>query len=76
MDKVKLGSELGIQSFRLNSVTAYKDLASMKNSARPAQISYDSKANSVIVPMLINKKTQEFNYAVFHIRMIKNTSIK
>ena len=29
----------------------------------------------MVIPILINKEKNEFNYAAFHLRMIKNTSI-
>lgn len=52
VDKVKLGSELGHQSFKLNSVTAYKSYELMLASSRPNTMHYDGKANSIIVPIL------------------------
>lgn len=66
---------MGIQSFKLSSITTFKSLDQLKDAARHSQVTYDNKANAVIVPVLVNKQTREFNFATFHIRMIKNTSI-
>ena len=75
VDKQKLGTELGIQSFKLNQVTAYKNYDAFKALASQQQVIFDGKANAIIVPILIDKQKGYINYATFHLRMIKNTSI-
>lgn len=74
-DAAKLGGELGIKSFALNSVTAYKKREDMTKSASFTQVVFDHKANALIVPILTDKAKMVYNYCPFHLRMIKNTSI-
>ena len=47
----------------------------MAKVANPNQVVFDQVANSLIVPILIDKANMIYNYCPFHLRMIKNTSI-
>ena len=74
-DAVKLGKELGIKSFNLNSVIAYKKKEDMLRKASMNNAVFDQSANALIVPILIDKAKMIYNYCSFHLRVIKNTSI-
>ena len=72
---MKLGKELGIRSFNLTSVTAYRKREDMLKKAGINNLVFDSNANALICPILIDKAKMIYNYAAFHLRIIKNTSI-
>ena len=69
---MKLGNQLGLRTFDLASVVAYKDASQMKGLDN--LLFFDKNANVLICPIRFSERD---SYLVpFHVRMIKNCSMQ